>query len=105
MAVGYTVSTAPLPSGMPASFWHCNPAARASTAGGVAHLKSSLHINTSNLNQSDDYGGRDQQQQRGGDQRDSGGAGAATAGGAAGASGRGGAQHPLDAVATDDVLR
>ncbi|KAL3083455.1 hypothetical protein niasHS_011257 [Heterodera schachtii] len=114
MAIGYTVSTAPLPPGMPSSFWHRCPAARRRAgASGIAHLKSSLHINTSNLNE--EYGGGAAQQR----ERDSGGAagsGGTTAssagGGAANAKATGAeqqqlphAQHPLDAVATDDVLR
>uniref|UniRef100_A0A914HFG2 Mediator of RNA polymerase II transcription subunit 13 n=1 Tax=Globodera rostochiensis TaxID=31243 RepID=A0A914HFG2_GLORO len=108
MAIGYTVSTAPLPPGMPSSFWQQCPAARRRAgASGVAHLKSSLHINTSNLNE--EYGGGAAQQR----ERDSGGAGSAGGGTSSAGGGTKASveqqlqhpQHPLDAAATDDVLR
>lgn len=115
MAIGFTISTAPVwpwPHSSASSstlvdpdidlvnsFWsNCPPAARHRR---LAHLKSSLHINATNLLQSDEY----QTSKTGGT------APAATANATNGTS-AGSAQsdqqfvpHPLDLANTDEILR
>jgi len=75
MATGYTISTAPLLFDMPDSFWSACPSVRGRTF--PVHLKSSLHIHCSNIQQIDDFSL--------GNKSD--------------------VHHPLDSIATDDVLR
>lgn len=114
MAIGYTITTAPVwPStsfcrsdislgsslssdcGLSDAFWYnCPPAARYRR---LAHLKSSLHINTTNLLQTDDY-----QQTTG---RGNTGAVSNTTAGNTTALTEQLAPNPLDLPNTDDVLR
>jgi hypothetical protein len=108
MAIGFIISTAPIwpwtnpgedrDTGL-AAFWSNNmPASRHRR---LAHLKSSLHINSTNLLQSDEY----QQQTTATASLSTNTKGPNTAGTSTMLGGTHLTPHPLDMVNTDEVLR